>query len=158
MRLEGLTLRQIEDLAVKIAGLSRVGDSILLMGPLGAGKTALARAFIRHFIGEPEADIPSPTFTLVQSYESARNDGPRVTHFDFYRIESSAEIAELGIEEALEDGVVLAEWPEQAADRLASEGLLIRLAPTPDPETRDLALEDLSGWKDRLDRLRENMT
>ncbi len=92
----------------------RPGDAVCLYGPLGAGKTTLARGLIRAFMG-PDEEVPSPTFTLVQLY-----DGPDfpISHFDLYRLEQASEADELGLDEALEDGAVLIEWPQRLGGRL----------------------------------------
>jgi len=103
------------------AGLGR-GDSVALTGDLGAGKTTLARAVLTA-LGVRET-MPSPTFTLVQSYLTPRL---QVRHYDLYRIEQEAELDELGLDEALEDGAVLIEWPERAGSRLPEDALTIRL-------------------------------
>jgi tRNA threonylcarbamoyladenosine biosynthesis protein TsaE len=150
MRFEALTQLQIESLADEIAALSRRGDLILLAGPLGAGKTTLARALIREFINDPTADVPSPSYTLAQSYRPIGQAEPIVWHFDFYRIEDSSEISELGLEEAQSEGLVLVEWPERAGATLAADGLLISLTLAAQPDERQVELEDLGGWSDRL--------
>jgi len=105
-------------LGARIAASLKVGDAVTLQGDLGAGKTTLARAILRS-LGVTE-EVPSPTFTLVQYYETP---GLNVRHYDLYRIENPAEVEELGLEEALDDGAALIEWPERAlvwmpADRL----------------------------------------
>jgi tRNA threonylcarbamoyladenosine biosynthesis protein TsaE len=86
------------------------GDTVLLAGPIGAGKTHLARALIRHRLGHADADVPSPTFTLVQTY-----DAPDVAiwHADLYRISHPDEVIELGLETAFDTAIVLVEWPER---------------------------------------------
>lgn len=109
-------------LGADIAAALRPGDVLALEGDLGAGKTTLARAIIRALSGDPELDVPSPTFTLVQSYEARLP----VAHFDLYRLASPSELDELGLQEALE-GVVLIEWPERAGDRLPADAVTIAL-------------------------------
>lgn len=101
-------------------GLCR-GDAVALWGDLGAGKTSLARAILQA-LGVKE-DVPSPTFTLVQSYETE----PPVAHYDLYRLKSPREMAELGFDDALDRGAVLVEWPERAPEVLPPEALHVRL-------------------------------
>ncbi len=110
-------------LAAQIAaGLAR-GDAVALHGDLGTGKTTLARAILRS-LGVDES-VPSPTFTLVQSYATP---GLTVHHYDLYRLKSPREMDELGFEEALEDGAVLIEWPERAGDRIPADALQVALS------------------------------
>ena len=111
-----------ERLGADLAVILKAGDLVLLRGDLGAGKTTLARGLVRHLAGEA-VDVPSPTFTLVQPYETA----PRVLHADLYRIADPAELAELGLDEALESGVVLVEWPERGGDALPEPSLRVEL-------------------------------
>lgn len=135
------------DFAASIAGVVHPGDCIALSGDLGAGKTSFARAFIRALAREPRLEVPSPTFTLVQTYETE----PPVAHFDFYRITDPGEVDELGLAEALETGVALVEWPERAADALPSDTILIALAETDDPTTRALTLQAPAAFARRLE-------
>lgn len=109
-------------LAGRIAPLLRRGDTVALWGDLGAGKTSLAREILRA-LGVTE-DVPSPTFTLVQTYETPRLT---VAHYDLYRLKRPRELDELGFREALEDGAALVEWPERAPDYLPDETLHLRL-------------------------------
>jgi tRNA threonylcarbamoyladenosine biosynthesis protein TsaE len=111
-------------LGAQLGALLRAGDVIALSGPLGAGKTTLARAAIGALTGRAEA--PSPTFGLVETYEAP---GFTLWHFDLYRLEKAEEVWELGLEEALDGGAVLIEWPERIASLLPPETLLIRLEP-----------------------------
>lgn len=98
-------------LGAAIAPLLAPGETVLLYGPLGMGKSTLARGLIRA-LTRPEEDVPSPTFTLVQFYES---DLP-VAHFDLYRLTRPEEAAEIGLDEALDEGCAVIEWPERLGD------------------------------------------
>lgn len=116
-------LAATERLGARIAaGLER-GAAVALEGDLGAGKTTLARAILRS-LGVTEA-VPSPTFTLVQSYETP---GLIVRHYDLYRIERADEMAELGLDDALDEGAALIEWPERAGGYLPDDALHVKLA------------------------------
>lgn len=130
-------------LAARVAGVAARGDVIALSGPLGAGKTVFARAFIRARGGTGE--VPSPTFTLVQTYELA---DAAVWHFDCYRLRRAEEAWELGIEDAFRDGISLIEWPERIESLLPADRLRVELSPGASPGSRRAVL---SGWGDRLD-------
>ena len=139
---EAATARLAEDIAAVVAP----GDLIALSGDLGAGKTAFARAFIRALADDPEHEVPSPTFTLVQAYELERLS---VTHFDLYRIGAPEELDELGLDEAL-DGIALVEWPEHGDLPVFPARLDISLAV--DGPGRAATLAPGQAWTDRLDR------
>ena len=147
-------------LAAGVAALARPGDAILLEGPLGAGKTAFARAFLRHASGDPALEVPSPTFTLVQTYDT--HLGP-VHHFDLWRLDGPAALGELGWDEARDD-IVLVEWPDRLGALRPEDALTVALEPkagepqTGEPkmgerETGDARTAVLSGWADRIGRL-----
>lgn len=132
-------------LAQAVARLARAGDAILLAGSYGAGKTAFARAFLRAATGNPDLIVPSPSFTLVQTY--ALRDGVEVWHYDLWRVAGADELAELGWDEA-RAGIALVEWPERLGGLAPADALTIALAPVAgDPEAR---VATLSGWPDRL--------
>ena len=99
-----------ERLGTMLAERLKPGDVVGLKGPLGSGKTTLARAILRAAAGDPALIVPSPTFTLVEVYETPRG---AYWHFDLYRLETPEQIYELGWEEALAEGIVLVEWPER---------------------------------------------
>lgn len=109
------------------------GDCILLDGPVGAGKTHFARTLIQSILRVPE-DVPSPTFTLVQTYETAAG---ALWHADLYRLSDAFEIDELGIREALETAICLIEWPDRLGALAPDDALHIRFAPR-DETTRML--------------------
>ena len=115
---EAATARLAEDIAVCLGA----GDTVALRGGLGAGKTTFARALLRAIADDPGLEVPSPTFTLVQSYET---DRLKVAHFDFYRLSGPEDVDETGFSEALDEGAVLVEWPERAGDRIPAEALSI---------------------------------
>jgi len=116
---EEATRRLGEELAVRL----RPGDAVCLSGGLGAGKSTLARAVIRA-LTSPGEDVPSPTFTLVQAYDGQAFP---IAHFDLYRLEAAAEAAELGLDDALDVGAALIEWPERLGNALPRDRLDIML-------------------------------
>lgn len=107
-----------------LAARLRAGDAVCLSGPLGAGKSTLARGLIRA-LTTPDEEVPSPTFTLVQLY--AGRDLP-LAHFDLYRLKSADEVYELGLDEALDLGIAVIEWPERLGNALPPDRLDIEIA------------------------------
>lgn len=139
-------------LAASLAPALGRGDVVALSGPLGAGKTVFARALIRALAAPARIDdIPSPTFTLVQTYALGRL---AVAHVDLYRLAGADELDELGFDEAMADGAVLVEWPERAAERLPSDRLDVTIAPGAGPDERHVTLTGHGGWAARLERLK----
>jgi tRNA threonylcarbamoyladenosine biosynthesis protein TsaE len=127
-------------LAARLADAARPGDVLALQGGLGMGKTHLARAFIRHLGGGEE--VPSPTFTLVQTYDTSA--GP-VWHCDLYRVADATEATELGLEEALVGGILLIEWPERLGKFLPARRLDLALDAGPAPAARRAVLTPRGG-------------
>ena len=125
-----------------LAKVARPGDVIALSGPLGAGKTALARGFIAA-LGH-EGDVPSPSFAIVQPYEELETP---VWHVDLYRIEDASEIDELGLDAAA-DAVLLVEWPERAGDK-AWPGALVLSLQFAQGDERILTAKVPPSWEER---------
>ncbi len=130
-----------EALARRLAAVARPGDQLALIGALGMGKTAFARAFIRH-LTHPDEEVPSPTFTLVQSYDTAC--GP-LWHCDLYRLAHPDDVLELGLDEVAAGGILLIEWPERAGSYLGPKRLDLMLAPGPTAEARVAILTPHGG-------------
>jgi hypothetical protein len=139
--------------AIDIAAALKPGDLVTLSGDLGAGKTALARAIIRALGVNEAIEVPSPTFTLLQIYDLPRFP---VVHADLYRVNTLAELAELGWEEASEGAAVLVEWPDRAGALIQADRLEIALTMASDlgPGYRQISLAGLGVWADRLTRFR----
>ena len=134
-------LNATEALAARHAQLARPGDAVLLSGPLGAGKSAYARAFLRALAGAPGLEVPSPTFTLVQSYEVP---GGFAHHLDLYRLSGPADLRELGWDEMLAD-ILLVEWPDRLGALAPPGALRIAL----DYAEGDARQASITGWEGR---------
>jgi tRNA threonylcarbamoyladenosine biosynthesis protein TsaE len=133
-------------LATRIAALARAGDVIALHGDLGTGKSVFARGFIRARCRVAD-DIPSPTFTLVQIYESISGD---IYHYDLYRMQQPEDALELGFEDALAQGIVLIEWPERLGPLLPEARLDVFLSFGDMPDARVVAFAGSPAWMARL--------
>jgi N-acetylmuramate 1-kinase len=142
---EAATAALAEDVAARILP----GDVVTLSGGLGAGKTTFARALIRAVADDPRLEVPSPTFTLVQSYASPRLP---ITHFDLYRLSVAEEIDEIGLDEALASGAALIEWPDRAGSRLPKDRLDIAFQIA--GEGRHATISGSEEWMARLARSR----
>ena len=135
-------------LGQKLAHFAQKGDTFALFGTLGMGKSVLARAFIRELTGAKE--VPSPTFTLLQSYEAPDFE---IYHFDLYRLKSPEEIFEIGMEDALYGGVCLIEWPEQMGGYLPRD--VFRVEFQPEGQGRRITIRAVSPQKQqRLQQLK----
>lgn len=141
------------ELAAEVAALLAPGDLVTLTGGLGSGKTTFARALVRALVGDPELEVPSPTFSLLQIYEA---DHTRVVHADLYRIERPSDLAELGFDEACEGAFVLLEWPERAASLLPEDRLDICFALDPErgDTYRSALLTGFGGFATKLAKAR----
>ncbi len=133
-------------LAAALARLLRAGDLVALEGDLGAGKTAFARALIRE-LTTAEEEVPSPTFTLVQTYEAADFE---IWHFDLYRLEKPEDAFELGIEDAMAEAVTLIEWPDRLGRYLPRDRLVVRMDYAGGESERIATLTGSGAWRDRL--------
>lgn len=137
--------------AAELGAALEAGDIILLSGGVGAGKTHFARSLIQSLLTTPQ-EIPSPTFTLVQSYDTTKGD---VWHADLYRLTSPEEVEELGLVDAFETAICLIEWPDRLVALKPSTALTIELTPEQDENTRRLTAHWLdakwhkktSGWQ-----------
>ena len=124
-----------ERLGAELASRLRPRDVVALQGGLGVGKTTLARAILRAASGDPGLIVPSPTFTLVEVYDTRRG---AFWHFDLYRLEAPEQVFELGWEEARADGIALVEWAERLGGLLPNERLTVTLAMEGDGRRADL--------------------
>ncbi|MET0866777.1 MAG: tRNA (adenosine(37)-N6)-threonylcarbamoyltransferase complex ATPase subunit type 1 TsaE, partial [Pseudorhodoplanes sp.] len=141
-------------LAADIANALEPGDFVTLSGDLGAGKTTFARALIRALANDPGIAVPSPTFTLMQTYELPRF---ALVHADLYRLTSPDELVELGLEDLAENSVVLMEWPDRAGNRLPADRIDIAftLSAKHSLERRDVAVTGHGALSARVERIAE---
>ncbi|TXM96474.1 tRNA (adenosine(37)-N6)-threonylcarbamoyltransferase complex ATPase subunit type 1 TsaE, partial [Methylobacterium sp. WL122] len=141
-----------EDLGLFLAEFLMPGDLVALSGGLGGGKTTLARALIRELAGDPDLEVPSPTFTLIQPYEGRLG---AIVHADLYRLRSADELVELGFDEMTDSAITLVEWPERLPPR---EGPVLSIDLSLRPEfgegSRFARISGTEGMRARLDRAR----
>src|ERR1700736_3790872 len=139
-------------LAIDVANALKPGDLVTLSGDLGAGKTTFARALIRYLADDETTEVPSPTFTLMQSYELPRF---QVVHVDLYRTSGAAELAELGFDDLPDDAVVLLEWPDRAGNWLPPDRLdiALTLAPKLKLEFRHARVTGHGAFAPRVERM-----
>lgn len=136
-------------LGARLAAVARPGDVIALSGPLGAGKTSIARGLLAALGLEEEA--PSPSFAIVQPYAPPEVRFP-VLHVDLYRIEQAEEAEELGLDEAREDSLLIVEWPERLGEDWWRDALWLSLELTPD-DARVLTAKVPAAWRDRWSQM-----
>ena len=139
-------------LMIDIAVALEPGDLVTLSGDLGAGKTTFARALIRFLAGDPTVEVPSPTFTLMQTYELPRFP---LVHADLYRLSGTSELAELGFDDLPDGAVVLLEWPDRAAGFLPPDRLdvTLTLAPQRGLDHRNVRVTGYGAFAKRVDRM-----
>lgn len=136
--------------AQSLALMLAPGDVVALEGDLGAGKTAFARALIRTLTGEPSLEVPSPTFTLIQSYAAPRFS---IAHYDLYRLRTPDELDELGLDAALKSGIALVEWPGKAGTRLPEDRFILSFSEGEAADLRTLSLDATERVLPRAKRL-----
>ena len=145
------SLEETKELAESFSALLHVGDIVALYGNLGVGKTAFTRFMVQHLCGKNE-EVPSPTFTLLQTYETENFD---IYHFDLYRLKKPEEVYELGIEDAFYDGVSMIEWPEKMGNILPLNKILkIEISVENQIHIFKFSSNN-SNWKERLEKWKD---
>ena len=135
-----------ENLARQLAGIAGSGDIFALKGDLGAGKTVFARAFIQS-LSDVDTEVPSPTFTLVQTYDFGTTP---IYHFDLYRLKHAEEAFELGLDEAFAEGISLIEWPERLDNLLPPHCLTLTLVYGENEQQRVAKIDASDKWFARV--------
>ncbi len=135
----------LEALGARLAARLAVGEAVCLFGPLGAGKSTLARGLVRA-LTRPDLDVPSPTFTLMQTY-----DGPAfsIAHFDLYRLKRPEEAFEIGLDEALDVGAAVVEWSERLEGALPPDRLEVALTMDEEDRGRLARWRGLGRWREK---------
>lgn len=149
-RMLRLTLNSPEQtaaLAVRLGALLHAGDTVLLEGPIGAGKTHFARSLIQSLLPAPE-DVPSPTFTLIQTYDAMQCE---IWHADLYRLTDPAEVVELGLLDAFPTAICLIEWPDRLQSYWPDAALVLQLIPDAEDDRRVVEMRwTVPSWDARL--------
>lgn len=156
-------MAQTEALAKVIAPLLKAGDLLALEGDLGAGKSAFARALIRFYLNAPETEVPSPTFTIVQSYQvdNRQADKADIWHADLYRLSDPDELYELGLDDARDESVMIVEWPDRLEKTWRETALTIKFEILPAADDiedlpRAITLSGSPAWADRIRTIKAN--
>ena len=140
---------ETQALAVRLEAVLGAGDMVALVGDLGAGKSVIARAVVHARLGDLDADVPSPTFTLIQTYEASGK--VPIWHADLYRLDDEEDVYELGFDEAMDTATMLVEWPDKLPAAWLGGCLIIRI--TIDPEVIGSRVIEFMGddlWQVRL--------
>lgn len=142
---------QTADLAARLGQVLTAGDTVLLDGPIGAGKTHFCRHLIQSLLDAPE-DVPSPTFTLVQTYDTSAGE---IWHADLYRLGDVGEVEELGLFDAFDQAICLIEWPDRLGDAAPRDALTVTMCPDPQHnDTRRITFDWTDPkWDERLENL-----
>ena len=135
-------------LAHRMAPALRAGDVLMLAGPIGAGKSFFARALIRALLDNPAEDVPSPSFTVVQTYQAKDVE---IWHCDLYRLTSAQEVFELGLDEAFTQAICLIEWPDRLGNLAPDDGLSLTFAAHPDHHT--VTFSGPARWSEKLEHV-----
>lgn len=146
-----MSLTDFRALAGRLASLLECGDAILLKGPLGVGKTTFTRDLIRHMVGE-NIVVPSPSFTLVQSYDTPKGE---LLHVDLYRLNSPGEVEELGLIDQWDKVMLVVEWPEWIEPYCPENYLECKLEMTDNDNERSISLIGHGDWIKRLEALKQ---
>lgn len=137
-------------LASRLAPQLKAGDTLLLSGDIGAGKTTFARALIRARLGNPAEDVPSPTFTLVQTYDAGAGE---IWHCDLYRLTDPQEVLELGLDDAFQTAICLIEWPDRLGPDAPGDALCIQFTAAADHH--ELSLTGGPRWQHVLEHVND---
>ena len=149
LKVPSLNQTDLEGLAGKLAALFSAGDTVFLIGDLGAGKSTFARALIRAVAQEPELDVPSPTFPLLIPYQTQRFE---IAHYDLYRLGDPSEVEELGLYDQLGAHLTLIEWPDQLGTHQINDRLEILLEENDEGQSRNVTLQGFGKAAAKLSR------